>query len=613
MSIECTHHGVKFLFEQCHTFSVPKFQRGYAWDEDAIRDFIEDLSRCLKSREGGEIKNHFFGGVVTVKNPITNSSRSNYEVIDGQQRLASFVMLITAVVSGIRGVVDDLSKKGNLADDEAQAKTFLEETIKSLREKYLIYRDEISLNYCEVPKLTLSDADDEFFRNIDQEDKASANRASHKRIQEAWNRLVKFVDDNLLKEGSALEKANRLKILMNSVLANDCTVIFMCTETRTEAYQIFQVLNDRGVHLTDGDLLRASTLELLDSNKLMKIQDKLSKHWDRILAYEPIKIDKYLRWYYSSYEGKRPKRASLADQFIEFRFGCKDKTSATTDEAQDILKQVKTIDEEFKKLQMLGDGEWPYEDHNKVARWDRERLRMLVSHLDHKNAMPLLLSLLSLEKLKPEKFAEVVATLERFFFRFKTIGKAHEGSMTGVYLRHAKEIRDGSSFEIKGLRSDLQGLITKKVPDGIFEANLSELRYSPSRGNGYIRYLVITLEDYAKWYEDGANGVPRCHDKNRVFDFSNTTLEHIYPRSAKDSDKNKDLEKVKDALGNLTVFGPNDNNAAANKSFAEKRQILKGSNLKLNREISAYNLWTADQVKQRADGLIAMALKVFVP
>ena len=42
------HQSVKVLFEQNATFEVPKYQRGYAWDDDAIEDFIEDIEKCLK-------------------------------------------------------------------------------------------------------------------------------------------------------------------------------------------------------------------------------------------------------------------------------------------------------------------------------------------------------------------------------------------------------------------------------------------------------------------------------------------------------------------------------------------------------------------------------------
>jgi Protein of unknown function DUF262/Protein of unknown function (DUF1524) len=610
MTIKPTQLAVTFLFEQNHTFQVPKYQRGYAWDDEAIEDFVEDISRCVSVRATGGKRNHFFGGIVTVRSDVPNSNRSNYEVIDGQQRLASFVMLAGVIVRSMRDVVGDLVKKGKLSAGENKAKDFLEQTINSLKGLYLAYRDQKELEYVDVPKLTLSHADDDFFQKVLEGSEPKASRASHERIQAAWTRLQAFVTKKALKDDGAEEKAKRLQLLIGSVLAEDCTVIFMCSDTRAEAYQIFQVLNDRGVHLTDGDLLRARTMELLDQKSLLPTQSSVSIHWDRVLGYPPGDIDSYLRWYFSSLEGKRPKSSNLADQFLECRFGCKDQQTIDKKAADRILEEVKLLDAEFAQLRTLGDGDWPFTDHGGVTSWDRERLRMLVVNLKHTNAMPLLLSL---RLLDAKKFAEAVACLERFVFRYKTVGNAHIGPMTELYLRHAKKIRETSGYTIKGLRNDLAALAGKVVSDKVFEANLRDIRYSPHGGNGHIRYLLITLEDYHKWYEQGAQGVTKCKDKTRVFDFSNTTLEHIYPQSIDQKSQDTDLEKIKHTLGNLTTFGPEDNDKVRNKPFADKRLVLKASSLKLNREVGESDKWTAAHVSARTDKLVKMALKIFVP
>jgi hypothetical protein len=371
------------------------------------------------------------------------------------------------------------------------------------------------------------------------------------------------------------------------------------------------VLNDRGVHLTDGDLLRASTMELLDDKELTAIQDSLATRWDSVLGYPPAEIDSYLRWYYSSHEGKRPKSSTVADQFLEFRFKCKDRTKIGKQAAKAILAEVEQMDNEFALLETLGMGEWPYSDPGQVTRWDRERLRMLVVHLKHTNAMPLLLSM---RLLDAKHFAEAVAAIERFVFRYKTIGNAHIGQMTELYLKHAKAIRDSNkSSAVTTLRTDLRDLVLKVVPDSIFRTNLKEVRYSGRSGNSHIRYMLITLEDYAAWYDQGTPGTPKCKDKTKVFDFSNTTLEHVYPRSADGKNKNVALEPVKHNLGNLTIFGPGDNDKMANKPFAEKKAMLAASNIKLNRDIAAHNTWSAKEVADRTDKLVDIALKVFVP
>jgi hypothetical protein len=613
MPIKANQLSIKSVFETNHTFQVPKYQRGYAWDEDAVTDFIEDIARCLKTRAklASHSRHHFFGGLVTVKQDIANSNRTNYEVIDGQQRLASFVMLVAAIIKGMTNLLGDLTQKVKLSSEEKKAKIFFETTIQALRALYIVYRDNIDLEYVEIPKLTLSQADNEFFQKVIGGEQAKTDRASHERIQAAWLRLCQFVDDTVNSASSTSEKAKHLQFLVNSVLVEDCTAIFMSSDTRAEAYQIFQVLNDRGVHLTDGDLLRASTMELLDQKDLIAIQSSLAERWDRILAYLPNDIDSYLRWYYSSQEGKRPKSSNIADQFLEQRFKHKDPGPVNKHEAKAILAEVEQIDDEFALLETFGGGDWPYVNDTKVTGWDRERLRMLVVDLKHTNAMPLLLAL---RVLDAKKFAEAVSAIERFVYRYKTVGNAHISAMTELYLRHAKEIRvKKAGYSIGALRNELRALVQKVVPDSVFETNLREQRYSPRAGNGHIRYLLITLEDYAAWYEEGAQGMPKCKDKTRVFDSSNTTLEHLYPQSAESKDKDLALEEVKHDLGNLTIFGPGDNDKLANKPFADKKKALESSSLKLNREIGKLSSWTRKDVAARTEMLSKMAVRVFVP
>lgn len=613
MPIKPTQLSVKLVFEQNHTFQVPKYQRGYAWDEDAIEDFVEDIGRCLKARARAtpRKRHHFFGGIVTVMQQVPGSNRINYEVIDGQQRLASFVMLAAAVVKSMRNIVGELAKKQKLSADERRAKKFLEATIKALKSLYIIYHDNVELEYVDVPKLKLSAADDAFFQKIIGGDDPKSERASHERIQDAWSRLCAFVDTAVVGGGTVSQKAKRIQLLVNTVLAEDCTVIFMSSDTRGEAYQIFQVLNDRGVHLTDGDLLRASTMELMDQKELASIQNSLAAHWDKVLGYPSGDIESYLSWYYSSYEGQRPKSVNLAGQFLEHRFRCKDRTVLGKDAAKAVLKEVEQMDADFALLAKMGGGDWPYSDYGQVTGWDRERLRMLVVHLKHTNALPLLLALTLLDQ---KKFSDALAAIERFVFRYKTIGNGHAGQMTKLYLAHAKKIRDEKSkYSVGALRTDLRTLVFNVVPDSIFETNLKEVRYSPQSGNWHIRYLLITLEDYAAWVESGGQGMPKCKDKTRVFDFSNTTLEHVYPRTAEEGDKDATLEPVKHDLGNLTIFGPGDNDKLANKAFAKKRPSLASSSLRLNREIAANGKWKRTSVEKRTAGLIKTALKVFVP
>lgn len=594
MTIHTDQYSVKALFEQKQTFIVPKYQRGYAWDDEAISDFIEDISECFEARRAGTEKHHFFGGVVTVRKEISGSTRDNYEIIDGQQRLASFVLLAGSIVRHIESTIAELKGKDTLDEDENKALSYLEETTKKASQLYLTFRDNKGIEYADVPKLNLSKADDTFFQEVLSGNiPAEKTRESHNRLVYAWESLCKFVQNKLVHGSlSAAEKAMCIQQFLDGVLGKDCTAIFMCSDARPEAYQIFQVLNDRGVHLGKGDLLRAGTLELLDEKKFEATQDKVAGQWDSILSYTPKVIDDYLLWYFSSMEGRRPKPVELAEEFLEYRFKCKDQDSVSAQGATLILSEAERLNSAFETLATMNDGDWPCPKDKNISIWDRERLRMLVTHLKHTNAMPLLLAL---TLLKPKQFSEAVVCIERFVFRYKTIVNAHVTPMTNAYLRQAKAIRNApDKYLIKDLRKELSDLIEKYAPDSIFETAVKEIKFSPG-GNAYIRYFLITIEDYMKWYESGAQGVPKCKDKTRVFDVNKTTIEHVYSQNIKGASKDDALEGVKNTLGNLTILSPEDNDALANNAPDKKFEALKKSNLKMNRDIAENSEWTTDK------------------
>ena len=238
-------------------------------------------------------------------------------------------------------------------------------------------------------------------------------------------------------------------------------------------------------------------------------------------------------------------------------------------------------------------------------------MNLLVGHLKHTNAMPLLIAL---KLLEPKRFAEAVASLERFVFQYKTIGNAHISPATKLYHEHARIIRkEPTSYKIGKLRTALTELIEKYASDKRFSAAISELTYSPRGGNGHIRYLLIAIEDYLKWYDEGAKGAPVCKDKTRVLDIANTTLEHVYPQKLNAKDRVAELEPVKHSLGKLTILGPGENDAAGNKDFAEKRKVFEGSNLRINRQIANNRSWAKADFDKRAALLAEIAEKIFVP
>ena len=75
-------------------FRVPPFQRGYKWQQRRLDQFIVDINRIAYEEEEA----HFMGAFIIDSLPSDPNAPGNFEVIDGQQRITTFYLLIAAAV-----------------------------------------------------------------------------------------------------------------------------------------------------------------------------------------------------------------------------------------------------------------------------------------------------------------------------------------------------------------------------------------------------------------------------------------------------------------------------------------------------------------------------------
>src|SRR4030042_1904621 len=97
----------KFLFQPTEVFKLPLYQRPYAWTKDQWTDLLEDI---LSLPQDGS---HFFGAIVVVPTQESNQGIKSYYVIDGQQRLATILIWLSAVRDKMKEKNDGLSKHIN--------------------------------------------------------------------------------------------------------------------------------------------------------------------------------------------------------------------------------------------------------------------------------------------------------------------------------------------------------------------------------------------------------------------------------------------------------------------------------------------------------------------
>ncbi|SHH63244.1 DUF262 domain-containing protein [Desulfofustis glycolicus] len=603
MQIDPVYTTVGNLFRHEPRFFIPKYQRAYAWESEPVNDFIRDIKNCFEMRKSNRRHTHFFGGILSVERKLVGTvSRNEYEIIDGQQRIATFTLLVAALIKAY----SDLEVTANNADDTENA-IIIKGRKTILSNRFVEFEQEVNRQITNVEVLKLSRADQPYYTELIRGANPTDDRESHRRINSAYCVLSSFIKGIVDAEDQLTRKMDNLEIFQ-IIIDDDCSILHMVTTSRKDAYRLFQVLNDRGTNLTDGDLLRAKTLEILEGHN--QEQDTVERSWDRILADHPTDTNNYLNWIYESYTGRRATQNALYDKFCDEFFPQHHSSELLASEAEDVRVAVRQIESDIQECRDLLQGEWPYKRQQPITNWDITRLKTLLFELGHTLSIPLLLAA---SKLDHRKFAELVQLVERIFFRYKLICNKHVTPLKNIYYQESIAIRrDPANYNIADLKTKLQNLIDSNASDQIFRSELQALEYHETGGsNKPLKYFLMSVEYYYQWYNAGANGSPQCIDKSRVFDFSGTSIEHVYPQNANPADINHTLEPVKNQIGNLTIMDPSQNNIGGSQSFQYKKHIYLGSLAAMTQDIGNKADWTITEIEERRDFLLDAAVAIF--
>lgn len=584
------------VFANRYPMRVPKFQRGYAWQAPEVDDFIGDVRMLLQARSGGNPRSHFLGGIVTIEHPVPGSKTGRiYDVIDGQQRLATWMVALSRVVAGYASVAT--AARG--AGDELTAR--LADSSASVDAEQLIYYEEVDQMTGETIKrqrLTMSRADAHFFTQLIEGQSVDTERESHHLLRAAFVAIQRELVDPIVKSKDLPPegKWRQLQDLL-ACLRSDCYLVHIGSEDRNEAYRLFMTLNSRGRALSEGELLRAWTLELLDRHEALQVQAE--REWDIIVGAEPSDVDSFLRDFYASHQGERASKRGLFDQFkdafLNFPVRPDDEL------AQSISQRAAAMRREFEIHARMRGGYWPYETPEASA-WEQDRLDRLISVLRRVVSLPFLMALYF--ETNERTFGQAVHYLERADFRYLVCG-GHAGTLGDVYYAQAKRVRDlRNAYQVADLIAEVSQVASARATDDVFRAQLgAEVKY----GSRYVAHFLTTLDAY---YNSILRGDARLRpERMTVYDLKHLEIEHIYPQNPDVADP--ELEPLKHDLGNLTFWGPEDNKAGSNTMFAEKKESYARSAVALTRELADLDAWNADAVRKRRNRLIDMALRVF--
>lgn len=223
------------------SFEIPDYQRRYKWGKGQVTDFYRDLNRAKEDDE-----EYFLGLLITAGvDGVTE------EVVDGQQRLITVTLLANCLRL--------------LAEENGRAAT-----AQNLRQSFLFRFDEDT--ELEVPRLQPQNREDSLaLKTLFGMSSGDSCRSSVEGIERAHKLLERMLRDDI--DGStnpAMQIASWSKWLKDKL-----SFVWFQHPNAGAAYNVFMVVNTRGMDLTASELVKAYLLGI-DSNK----RGELSSLWD---------------------------------------------------------------------------------------------------------------------------------------------------------------------------------------------------------------------------------------------------------------------------------------------------------------------------------------------
>ncbi|GHR19038.1 hypothetical protein JP0092_13850 [Helicobacter pylori] len=566
-------------------FEIPSYQRGYAWQDRQLKDFWNDLEHVSKLRD----KFHYMHSL-TLRELENEFENSAFEIIDGQQRLATSLILL-----------------GLLA-----------KTTQNKDPKYSLINLEPILSY---KYYGLSEA----FRAITEEEKdLEAFKTSFyaKNLIEAYTFFKEKISDTPIEALEKMFDALIKKMLFSVVGLND---------NRIDPFSSFETINNRGKDLSTLELLKNRlhfvAHKICDGKKLEKLQQEINDTYTLIYhdlrQFEDAHLESFLKHFVEYYYGEK---GDFKKRLLEMEFNAHKRYTDNTnfneeyEKIDDLLFYLSYSSKVWNFLHTLDEKSITLivDDNKKLEIEITPKMRNLLEKMRRLNALndnaflPLLLSLLTIQLAgksaneQPYTTKELEGLLEHLErFGFLIYGVAGKKTAKNEWIELAfKAIQ---AYRFWGDKITIENIPTL------------EKNFFNRQGNSGLELLeesIHSKKNTEKWYKWGKAlnyllyeyELHHNPETTLNFDGSIESIEHILPQNPDQgySAKEKNWAKnpnIVHALGNLLLIPKNANSSLSNKPFDEKRkEYLKGSYSE--KEVAKNASFGVEQIKERSEKLL---------
>ena len=556
----------KFLefIRKSHQFKVPIYQRTYSWTKKECEQLWNDI---IRAGSNDQITGHFVGSIVYVEEDLSLITYdSPMFLIDGQQRLATMILLITALYDTL------------ITLPENQQEPFERFNPEILKQNYLINSGEKGDRQY---KLILSQTDKDTLISIIKGTELPKNHSI--KIKENYD---------YFRERIASIKTN-LDVLCKGMIKL-IVVDTALNRGQDNPQLIFESMNSTGKELTQTDLIRNFILMGLDQ----EMQKHLYEHYWRPMELDfgqenyNTYFDGFIRHYLTlKNRGKIPVINRVYESFKEY-------ARSPEIQSQGVEALVKEIRRFSRYYCTMAFGSKEIDHKLDRAFHDLKELRSDVTY-------PLLLELYEdyEEKiLSQEDFLQMIQLIESYIFR-RAVCSIPTNSLNLTFARMSASLDKDRYLESMQARMLLLPSYRRFPTDEEFMQEIQKRdMYNAARYNYWIRKM-------------------ENHQHKEPVSVESYTVEHILPQNPKLSQGWREMlgpewKRIQETwlhtLGNLTLTGYNPE--YSDRTFAEKRDMpggFKESHIRLNHELGQLDRWDEQAIKDRTYRLSQLACEIW--
>lgn len=565
-------HFADLVQGRAQQFQVPLYQRTYSWTEKQLAQLWNDvLEQAELLDTDATVSTHFLGSVVLAPSPQNEATFPRWLVVDGQQRLTTLSLALTAIRDHLTGEEPDEAER--------------------IDEEYLINKRKKGGDRL---RLLPTQADrPQYAAHVDG---ALPEQTSGGRVAAAYRffrrKLLKLVGE--ADDASALKEVLRVEQAITSRL----TLVIVTAERGDNVHRIFESLNNTGLKLSQADLLRNYLFMRLPTRG----EQVYETHWlplQNSLSNDELE---QLMWLQLVLDGDDRVRRQDLYTAQQQRFEEEGAEPAQVEAGiEEYIKELNRRSLLFRKVIR------PEEEADARIRGHLKRLHDWQAVVTYP-ALMLILDLRARGEVDPAEAARAMSYVESFLVR-RTICRVPTSNLNRIFQSVPAQLpRD---VDVATGLHQLLSAENRFWPDD--EELREKIRAAPFYQYGRPNQRRLVLQRLEESYD---------HPEPVDFTSSQLTIEHVMPQSPGDEwlrvldddvtpgETAEELHaRLQHTLGNLTLTGVN--SELSNHPFERKQGLFNGSHLEMNRRIAATQRWGAKEILARADDLADRAIRTW--